>query len=127
MLSSAMKLPEDARQSLDVTLGQMVTQNGFGASSGQFVLTSNLVISDKQATATAPVQFAVKLKVSVYLLDVAEQVVIDEMSFNVAGVDSLENKAVIQAINRIKPSHFYGQLSCENYRLLQHMHSCSSD
>ena len=103
MVSSALKLPEDAIKSLGVKLGQMVTQNGFGSNSSQFVLTANLVILDKQATATTPVQFLVDLEVSVYLLDIEEGVAIDEMSFNVKGVDRLENKAMIQAINTIKP------------------------
>lgn len=103
MVSTALKLPEDAIKSLGVKLGQMVTQNGFGSNSSQFVLTANLVVLDKQATATTPVQFMVDLEVSVYLLDVEEGVAIDEMSFNVKGVDRLENKAMIQAINTIKP------------------------
>jgi len=103
MVSQALPLPDDAIKSLGVKLGQMVTQNGFGSNSSQFVLTANLVVLDKQATATTPVQFMVDLEVSVYLLDVAEGVAIDEMSFNVKGVDRLENKAMIQAINTIKP------------------------
>lgn len=103
MVSPALKLPEDAIKSLGVKLGQMVTQNGFGSNSSQFILTSNVVVLDKQATATAPVQFLVDLEVSVYLLDIEEGVAIDEISFNVKGVDRLENKAMIQAINMIKP------------------------
>lgn len=103
MVSCALNLPDDAKASLGTKLGQMVTQSGFGSNSCQFVLTANVIVLDKQATATAPVQFMVNLEVSVYLLNVAEGVVIDETSFNVKGVDRLENKAVIQAINQIQP------------------------
>lgn len=103
MVSYALDLPDDARQSLAVKLGQMVTQNGFGSASGQFVLTANVVTIDKQATATAPVQYMVKLEVSTYVVDLAGGTVMGETSFNVTGVDRLENKAVIQAINQIKP------------------------
>lgn len=103
MLSSELKLPEDAKRSLGMKLMQMVTQNGMGSFSGQFILTSNVVVIDKQATATAPIQYVTELEVSVFLLDVVEQTIVDEMSFQVKGIDRLENKAMIQAINQIKP------------------------
>ena len=103
MLSSYLELPSDAVSSLSLKLNQMVSQNGFGATSGQFVLTANAVTLDKQVTATAPANYIVELEVSFFIVNVAEQVVIDEMSYTVKGVANHENKAVIQAINQIKP------------------------
>lgn len=103
MLPYGLNIPEDAKKSLLTKLNQMTTQNGFGSTSGSFVLTANVVTLDKQATATAPVQFVVDLEVSVYVVDVTEQLVVAETSFVVKGIDRLENKAVIQAINQIKP------------------------
>lgn len=103
LVSESVNLPEDARASLGMKLGQMVTQNGFGSYSNQFVLTANVVVIDKQVTAGAPAQFMVDLEVSVYALNVDEKVIFDEISFNVRGVDRAEHKAVIQAINQIKP------------------------
>ncbi len=117
MVSGYIDLPSDAIQSLKVKLGQMVTQNGFGSNSSQFILTANVVMLDKQATATAPVQFMTKIEVSVYLLDVSEGVAIDEMSFVVVGVDRLENKAMIQAINQIKPRSTEAQAFMERCRV----------
>lgn len=103
MLPYGLDLPADAQSSLNMKLTQMVTQNGFGSFSPQFVLTANVVMLDKQATATAPVQFITKIEVSFFVVDVMEQVIIDETSIEVQGIDRLENKAIIQAINQIKP------------------------
>lgn len=103
MVPYSIDLPEDARKSLGIKLGQMATQNGFGSNSGEFVLTANVVVLDKQATGTAPVQFLVDIEVSVFVLGVNDGIVIDETSFVVQGIDRLENKAIIQAINTIKP------------------------
>lgn len=103
MLSQYLDVPEDARNSLNIKLGQMATQNGFGSNSGDFILTANLAVLDKQATATAPVQFIVEMEVSVYVLNVAESVVVDELSFVTKGIGNYENKAIISAINQIKP------------------------
>ncbi len=100
-LSSYINLPADAVKSLGTKLNQMVTQNGFGSTSGQFVLTANVVTLDKQATATAPVQYVIDLEVSLFVLNVMEGVIVDEMSYTVKGIDRLENKAVIKAINTI--------------------------
>lgn len=101
VVSDAIDLPVDARSALNLKLRQMATQNGFGSTSGRFALTSNVVFADKQATTTAPPQFVVTLEVQFYVVDVVEQVIIDEMSLPAKGIDRLENKAAIRAINSI--------------------------
>ncbi len=103
ILSGHLKMPTDARNSLNNKLNQIVTQNGFGALAGQFILTCNVVPVDKQVTATAPPQFIVKQQVSFYVLDAADGVVLDEISIDVQGIDRLEPRAVIQGINQISP------------------------
>ncbi len=115
-VSNALDLPDDAKMSLAVKLGQMVTQNGFGSGRSQFVITPNVVILDKQATATAPVKFAVQVEVSVYVVDLIENVVFGQTAFTVQGVDRLENKAVIQAINQISPSSSKAQTFMNSVR-----------
>lgn len=103
LLSSHLELPGDARNALNNKLNQIVTQNGFGAMTGQFILTCNVVNTDKQVSATAPPQFIVKQQVSFYVLDAADGVVLDELAIDVQGIDRLEPKAVIQGINQISP------------------------
>lgn len=100
-VSDNLKLPEDAKSALGLKLTQMATQNGFGSTSGRFALTANVVTTGKETTATAPVQFVVSLEVSFYVVDVIEQTIIDEISISAKGINRLENKAAIQAINSI--------------------------
>ena len=83
--------------------GQIVTQNGFGSVSGQMVLTAHAVTVDKSATGSVPVQFAVKMEVTFYALDLIEGTVIDSYTVSVQGVDPAEHKAVIKALAQIRP------------------------
>lgn len=101
MLSKEVQLPADARASLTNKLRQMALRNGFGSTSGRFVLTADVVTLDKQITRTAPAQYIVELEVSVYLVDVLQQVLIDEMPFVVKGIDRSERAAFIKAVNTI--------------------------
>ena len=116
MLSSYINLPSDAVRSLDLKLTQIATQNGFGSYSGQFVLTSNVVVINKSATPTAPPQYNVELEVSFFVVNVLENVIVDEMSYEVQGIDRLENKAFIRAINEIKPKNAQVRLFMNNVR-----------
>ena len=101
MVCDALDLPADARAALNRKLLQMTTQNGFGATGGPFILTADVRTVDKQVTATAPAQYIVELEVSVYVVNLQEQLLAAETSFVVTSIESSENKAVIRAINRI--------------------------
>ncbi len=103
MLSDKADLPQAAKTLLSQKLGQIATQNGFGAVSGQMVLTANAVTVDKSATATAPVQIIAKMDVTLYVIDLAEGTVIDSYTFEVQGIDNADHKAVVKAIGQIKP------------------------
>lgn len=100
-LPAQMDITPEVKKILGQKLVQMATQNGFGSFSGDFVLTANIIETDKQITGTVPAQYIITAEVSVYLLNVAEMLAIDETSFIVKGVDKMENKAMIQAVNRI--------------------------
>lgn len=95
------ELPADAERALMMKMNQMVTANGMGASSLRYALVPNIVVVDKQTTGTVPVQFIVSLEVSFYVLDVTEEIIVAETSFTTRGIDRMEHKAVIQAINQI--------------------------
>lgn len=102
-LASELDLPEYAKKALSQKMIQIVTQNGFGSSSGEIVLTANVVITDKQVTGTVPAQYIISMEVSFYALNVMEGVVIDEMSVTLKGIDKAENRAMSQAINNLNP------------------------
>lgn len=94
-------LPTNAKSSLYQKLLQMATQNGFGATSGAFVLTANVNTVDKIMSGTIPAQFIVDLEVSVYIVNLTENIIAAETSFAVRGMDKSEDGAVVRAINKI--------------------------
>ena len=73
-------LPENAKRALGQKLLQMATQNGFGASAGAFVLTANVNTVDKIMSGTIPAQFIVDLEVSVYIVNLTENIIAAETS-----------------------------------------------
>lgn len=100
-----LNLPVDALNSLNQKLLQIVTKNGFGSVSGDFVLTANPVITNKQMTPTAPQQFIVDIDLSIYIINVAEEIIIAEITLPLKGINRLENKATISAINNLKSNN----------------------
>ena len=96
-------MQQDAKNALSVKLNQIVVQNGFGSAAGQFALVPNVIVVDKQMTRTAPEKYMIKLEVSLYVLDVIEQAIIAEKSFSLTGVDRLESRAIVQAMNQLNP------------------------
>lgn len=102
-VASNLDLPEYAKKALYQKLIQIVTQNGFGSTSGDLVLTANVLITDKQMTGTVPAQYIVSMEVSFYLLNIQEEVVLDETSVTLKGIDKAENRAMAQAMNSLNP------------------------
>lgn len=94
-------LPAEAKKALSQKLLQMTTQNGFGATSGSFVLTANVHTIDKVVSGSVPPQFIIDLEVSVYVVNLNENIIAAETSFEVRGMDSTESRALAKAINRI--------------------------
>ena len=101
LLASQLELSVEAKRVLQQKLSQMVTQNGFGSNSGMFVLTANAVTTDKRVTASVPAKYIVEMEVSIYVVNALEQLIVDEMSFTVKGIESSENRAVVRAFTQI--------------------------
>ena len=101
VLPEGLDLPADAEARLKNKMMQMVTQNNFGSTSGDFILTANLAVVDKQVTATVPAQYIVELELSFYVLGVEEEVIVKEFSQVVRGMGRTEQKAYIGAINMV--------------------------
>lgn len=101
IVSDDLEIPAEAKKALSQKLLQMTTQNGFGATAGAFVLTANVNTVDKIASTTIPVQIIVDLEVSVYVVNLTENIIAAETSFSVKGMDQNDTKAQIKAINSI--------------------------
>mgnify|MGYP003562108260 FL=1 len=100
-VSEELDVHESIKSTLEKKLMQMATQNGFGASSSAFVITPSLDIIDKYATATVPSQFVVEMEVSFFVVNIVEDIIVSEISYEVKGVDTSEQKAIKAAINQV--------------------------
>ena len=101
VVSDELPIPDQAKTALSKKLLQMTTQNGFGATSGTFVLTAKVDTVDKIVSSTVPVQIVVELEVSVYVVNLTENFIAAETSFFVKGMDTNDARAQIKAINSL--------------------------
>lgn len=101
VVSDDLQLPAEAKKALNQKLLQMTTQNGFGATSGTFVLTANVNTTNKIVSTTIPVQIVIDLEVSVYVVNLTENFIAAETSFNVQGMDANDTRAQVKAINSL--------------------------
>ena len=95
--------PEISRQ-IDQKLHQIVLQNGVGSYSGRYVISARVLVEDKQAVPTTPVQYRVRIAVSLLALDVDADVIIDELSLPLVGVDKTEDRAFLKAVQSLRPA-----------------------
>ncbi len=94
-------LPPDASSRLQNKMMQMVTQNHTGSISGDFILTANYAVIDKQITASVPAQYIIDVEFSFYVVALEERIIVKEFSQEVRGMGRTEQKAVINAINHL--------------------------
>ncbi len=99
-------LPESAKNMLSNKLGQVVSKNGMAGSSlsPRFIITPNIVVLDKELTATAPPMTAMNLEVTLYIGDGIDGVLFTSTSLQLKGVGTNETKAYMEALKRINPS-----------------------
>lgn len=98
-----LNLNSSLSNTLKQRLLQMATVNGFGSSSGDFILTANIIPLEKEVIPTVPTTVKVNLEVSVYAVGVAEQIIIDEFSFEVGAMAKNEAMAMGSAFRKINP------------------------
>ena len=102
-LPAKMDIPEQAQKVLLQKLRQVSTQNGFGSFSGDFVLTANPLLTNKSVAEIIPPQTLIELEISIYLLNIQEQIIVDEIAISGKGLNSNETRAFIQAIQVVNP------------------------
>ncbi|MDR3268176.1 MAG: hypothetical protein LBT83_03820 [Tannerella sp.] len=103
VVSDEMDLPTAIKSVLENKTRQMVTSHGMADLSERFVLVPNITVLTKDVTATAPPMFALTVDISFFVLDAVEGVIVNEITYPIKAVDRLEDKAFIQAINKINP------------------------
>lgn len=103
MVPDEIELNEGSKNVLQQRLLQMATVNGFGSYSNDFILTANIIPLSKNVIPGTPSQVSVHLEVSIYVVGVAEQVVLDEYSLEVKALAKTDNQAMAKAIKQINP------------------------
>lgn len=95
-------IPEEARKLLSAKLTQIASN--YGVADGladRFVLTADVLVSTKDIVPSAPPRISQKLDVILYLGDIVDDKVYSSISLPVIGVGQNENKAYINAFQRI--------------------------
>lgn len=100
-MPKGVSLPQDAQSALMQKMTQMATQNHFGSTSGDFVLTGNYAVIEKQITATIPAQYIIDLEFTFYVVATGEKVIVKQHTQTVRGIARSESKAIISAIRHV--------------------------
>ncbi len=87
-------------------LDKIVTSNGIGGSSNssRFIITSNIVVLNKEITPSAPPQHLLELEISFFIGDAVTGTKYSSVSKNIVGIGPSEIKAYLNAVNQIKPT-----------------------
>ncbi len=103
VVCSSLELDDNSKQMLNMKLLQVVTSNGFGSASCRYALIPNIVIINKQVAPTVPVMYSIEFELSLYVVDMVEDIVMNETSVILKGMDRVEGRAYASALNQIAP------------------------
>ena len=103
MLIDNVDIPERLCPVMQQKLLQISTGNGYGSNSQEFVLTANAVTIDKAAVPTVPPQVTVGVDVVLYVVNAAEQLIVDEYTVSLSGIGRNETAAYTAALKQLKP------------------------
>lgn len=103
MLIDNVDIPERLCPVMEQKLLQIATGNGYGSQSQEFVLTANAVTIDKAAVPTVPPQVTVSVDVVLYVVNAAEQLIVDEYTVSLSGIGRNEVSAYSAALKQLKP------------------------
>lgn len=81
---------------------QSVALNGIGSTSSRFLLVCQIQELNSYVTQSTPPQYVSELEIYCFLADQIEKTILQQMSFQVKGVDRSKEKAVMNAISSIQ-------------------------
>ncbi|MDE6397663.1 MAG: hypothetical protein K2K84_10370, partial [Muribaculaceae bacterium] len=99
------QIPEKAKQSLTTKMDQILTQNGFGASTkmDRFVMLAKCNVLEKDIAPTTPPRISQKIEVTFILGDILDNHIFSSISFELKGLGTNETKAWQTAFNNLRP------------------------
>jgi len=100
-------VPSEAKNFLNTKLTQITTNNGMGGSTvnPRFIITASVNIGTKDIIAGPPQMIAQNLEVTLFIGDAISNVRFSNLSLNLKGVGTNENKAFIEAFKMINPKN----------------------
>ena len=103
----AENLPDIGKSILKNKLQHIATINGLGAGmlNQRFIITSNISIMTKDIVAGPPQQIAQNIEATFYIADYIDKKVFSNITLELQGVGTNDNKAFIDAIKNIKPAN----------------------
>lgn len=96
-------LNSTAHSALERKTGSMATVNGYGATSGEFLLAVEGGILDCTPTSTVPVKYIVSVELSASVINTLEEIVVDSKIFSLKGIGTSQEQAALNAINQLNP------------------------
>lgn len=92
-----------AQTALERKTGSMATINGYGSTSGEFLLAVEGGLLDCIPTSTVPVKYVASVELSAAVINTLEEVVVDSKTFSLKGIGASKEQATLNAINQLNP------------------------
>lgn len=96
--------PDEISAVVENRLNAVVTANGAGTYSEDFVITAKINEEDRQVTSTVPAQYIIRLNVQLLAIDTQSNSILASVSLPFTGVDKSETRAVLSAVRKLNPS-----------------------
>ena len=106
ILPQASAIPSEANALLIDKMNQIVSSNGLtaNANNSRFIITPNISVLSKEIIGGAPILYSIKIQVSFYVGDGNSGTKFSSAAIESIGTGTSENKAYIQAFNKINTS-----------------------
>ena len=100
-------IPAEAKKALETKLSQITTNNGMGGSTAnpRFIITAVLNVTTKDIVPGPPQMIAQNIDVTLFVGDAITNTVFSNTVVSIKGVETNENKALIDAIKNINPKN----------------------
>ena len=92
-----------AQAALERKLGVLATTNGYGSTSGDFLLAAEAGVVDVQTTSTVPVKHIASVDVSLAVINTIERVVVGSEVLSFKGIGDSNEQAALNAILQLNP------------------------
>lgn len=100
-------IPTEAKNMLQTKLNQITSNNGMGGSqvNPRFIISANVNVGTKDIIAGPPQMIAQNIELTLFVGDAITNTIFSNITLNLKGVGTNENKALIEAFKTINPKN----------------------